>query len=572
LPWLRGQVGLVLQDAVLFTGTVAENIAYGLRASSDEIEAAAKAAGAHAFIGELPEAYDTELGPRGVGLSGGQRQRIAIARMLLRDPALVVLDEPTTGLDPESQELVLAGLDVLMRGRTTILITHSRALAMAADRVVVVADGVVTRDGAPAEVLAEERAHRRSRVGRVRMPVDPALPHLPVLLDPASMAPVLRRSLGRDVPDPEARIRYLRYKPGTSLLVHYDVEVDSEWHEAFAMISSRTDLARRASKPEYLALARRVDGRSPALLPLAYDAEVDSMIQWFPLDVWLPALAEPPGDLVSLAGSDRAAGTGEQFRLLRYKPRRRAVLGFDDLVVKIYADQAAFQRAATALQTAAGLRTIRAPAFVQAVPDRRLTIQRRLPGGPPGEPVDAALNAGELVARLHATGIGRGFMAGMPEIGSRRRLEAASASARLAAALAPRLQPRLERLSARLAADAPPDELLVLSHGDFHAKQLLETGDGLAVIDFDAMCEAAPAYDLASYAAHLVRGDPEDLATAAGALDALMEGYGERPPAIAWYLACAILGRAPFPFRYLDDRWPERMEGMIETAEAALAL
>src|SRR5207249_1954376 len=117
---------------ILFTGTVADNIAYGVDASRAEVMAAAKAAGAHGFVSELPEGYDTPLGPRGVSLSGGQRQRIAVARTLLRDPSVLVLDEPTTGLDAESEARVLQGLDVLMRGRTTLVITHSSALALTA--------------------------------------------------------------------------------------------------------------------------------------------------------------------------------------------------------------------------------------------------------------------------------------------------------------------------------------------------------------------------------------------------------------------------------------------------------
>jgi ABC-type multidrug transport system fused ATPase/permease subunit len=136
LDWLREQVAVVLQETVLFSGTVHENIAYATDATREDVVAAARAAAAHDFVLTLPLGYDTELGPQGVALSGGQRQRIGVARTILRDPPVLVLDEPTTGLDAVSEAAVLDGLQALMRGRTTILITHSPRLARTADRVV----------------------------------------------------------------------------------------------------------------------------------------------------------------------------------------------------------------------------------------------------------------------------------------------------------------------------------------------------------------------------------------------------------------------------------------------------
>jgi ATP-binding cassette subfamily B protein len=154
LSWLRRQVGVVLQDPVLFTGTVEENIAYGTDASHEQVVAAARAVAAHEFISSLPLGYATELGPQGVGLSGGQRQRIGLARTLVRDPRILVLDEPTTGLDVESEAQVIAGLRALMRGRTTILITHSLHLAAGAEQVVALEHGAIVTQGPPDEVLA----------------------------------------------------------------------------------------------------------------------------------------------------------------------------------------------------------------------------------------------------------------------------------------------------------------------------------------------------------------------------------------------------------------------------------
>jgi ATP-binding cassette subfamily B protein len=145
LRWLRDQVAIVLQDTVLFSGSVRENIAYGTQATPEEIVDAARAAAAHAFIQALPDGYDTELGPQGAGLSGGQRQRIGIARTLLRDPPVIILDEPTTSLDRDSEDEVLKGLDRLMRGRTCLLITHSPRLAQTADQIIELDHGQIVQ-------------------------------------------------------------------------------------------------------------------------------------------------------------------------------------------------------------------------------------------------------------------------------------------------------------------------------------------------------------------------------------------------------------------------------------------
>src|SRR5690606_23002200 len=156
LESLRSHIALVPQDTVLFSGTIRPSIRQGrLDAADGEVEAAARAANAHDFIAALPRGYDTPVGERGSTLSGGQRQRIAIARALLRDAPVVVLDEATTGLDPAAAARVLEALDRLTTGRTTLAITHDASMALACDRVVWMEDGRIVLDGAPRQLLAE---------------------------------------------------------------------------------------------------------------------------------------------------------------------------------------------------------------------------------------------------------------------------------------------------------------------------------------------------------------------------------------------------------------------------------
>lgn len=154
LASLRGQIAVVLQDHLILADTVRENIALGRAEASDaEIEMAAKIAGAHAFITALPDGYDTILAERGATLSTGQRQRLALARAALRGSPIIVLDEPTNGLDPANEELVIAAIHRLAERATVLLITHDMALAASADRVLVLADGHLAEQGRPADLL-----------------------------------------------------------------------------------------------------------------------------------------------------------------------------------------------------------------------------------------------------------------------------------------------------------------------------------------------------------------------------------------------------------------------------------
>jgi ATP-binding cassette, subfamily B, bacterial len=161
LESLRQEFGIVLQDSLLFATTVRENIAYGkLDATEQEIVTAAKAANAHEFIMELENGYDTVVGERGTTLSGGQRQRIAIARTFIRNMPILILDEPMTGLDIESESTVREALQRLMAGRTSILITHDLEAAADADLILLLAEGRIIEQGSHQELLAREGQYR----------------------------------------------------------------------------------------------------------------------------------------------------------------------------------------------------------------------------------------------------------------------------------------------------------------------------------------------------------------------------------------------------------------------------
>ena len=164
---LRDRMSIVPQEVLLFGGSIRENIAYGKPgASQEEIEAAARKANAHEFIASFPQGYGTVVGERGIQLSGGQRQRIAIARAVLKDPAILILDEATSSLDTASEKLVQDALDKLMQGRTSVVIAHRLSTVRGADRILVIDKGTVVQSGRHDELIADAQGlyHTLSRV------------------------------------------------------------------------------------------------------------------------------------------------------------------------------------------------------------------------------------------------------------------------------------------------------------------------------------------------------------------------------------------------------------------------
>jgi ATP-binding cassette subfamily B protein len=161
LEELRPQIGIVLQESLLFADTIRENIAYGrLDATDEEIVTAAKAARAHDFIVEFPDGYDTEVGERGVTLSGGQRQRVSIARALLLNPRILILDDSTSSVDTETEYLIQQALKTLMQGRTTFVIAQRLQTLMHADQILVLDQGGIVERGQHQELLAQGGLYR----------------------------------------------------------------------------------------------------------------------------------------------------------------------------------------------------------------------------------------------------------------------------------------------------------------------------------------------------------------------------------------------------------------------------
>jgi hypothetical protein len=383
------------------------------------------------------------------------------------------------------------------------------------------------------------------------------------------MADVLDRSLVAPLGD--VAISRVVYKPGELVAVHYRADVG----DAVATCISGVDLAERAQRPQYAERARRIDGRSPAPNPLWYDDEVGTLVTWLPFDPRLPGLGEPADELArrlaerSAESSRRLAAhlssrrPGEPI-LIGYKPRGRAVLRLGGLVLKAYGRERQFEAALAGLQ-ASQAGPLPTAAFAGAVPELRLTAQEAIDGHVAGTAGDVAAQAGAMAAALQRAELAPAI-AYPPE----KLLDAAVRKAEVVETVLPQLAGRLDALVRRLSEALPTGLPLVPAHGDFHVDQLLVREDDIAVVDFDQLCVAAPALDLATYAADVVRGRPGDHDKLQAVLEPLLEGYGGRPDALDWHLAAAVLARAAHPFQRQVPGWRERMEATVAVAEASL--
>ena len=162
LSYLRQNIGVVTQDTYLFNGTIKENLLYAKEdATDEELENACRIANIHDFISGLPDGYDTVVGNRGLKLSGGEKQRVSIARVVLKDPKILILDEATSSLDSISESLIQTALDRLMQGKTCLVIAHRLSTVLAADKIMVLENGLITDTGTHDELLEKSEQYRK---------------------------------------------------------------------------------------------------------------------------------------------------------------------------------------------------------------------------------------------------------------------------------------------------------------------------------------------------------------------------------------------------------------------------
>jgi ATP-binding cassette subfamily B protein len=595
LASVRAQVTVVLQEALLFRGTVRDNISYGVSGATEEqIVAAARVAGADGFIGTLPQGYETVVGERGVTLSTGQRQRIAIARAALRRAPLIILDEPTTGLDVENQHHVTQALARLAAGCTTFLVTHDLALAATADWIVHLEDGRIVAQGPPEQLAARHAGEATSPASlgsavpqrSALCPADEALirrevdlPGLGLLLDPEGVRDRLA-ALWPEACVSAVRAVYLRYKPRTSCIVSYRVATGGGELDVHAT-------ARAHSDAEKLEKARdRARSNHDSRLFVLEDCAV--VVSVFPEDARLPGLrwlASPErrqGLRRDLLGGDVSPGA---LTRLRYKPERRWVGCLSGgsappVFLKVYAAPE-FENGLLGSLLSSSEPALRIPRRLGMNATKGVLALDWIDGRPLGEALHAG-EAGEEETRCAGEALAQLHRQPPPRLHLRTRsLEAEhlAATADALGSLQPELADRVQALARELAmrmAAQPKCERLV--HGDFHSGQVLLAGGVPAMIDFDEAGLGNPAADLGSFLAHLECDEVAGLLPPqrrSAVAKALLEGYARAaspppPHVLRLHAAAALFQRSAQFFRDRDPSWSERTLSSLERVESLL--
>ena len=564
LASLRAQVSVVLQETVLLSGTVAENIGYGIPdATREAIVAAAEMANAHDFIMAMPDGYDTPLGERGSTLSGGQRQRLAIARAFIRRAPILILDEPTTGLDLESAQSVVGALRSLMRGATTIVISHDPGLIRCADRVLVISGGRIVEAGAHQALLRAGGAYAHlysrdveSSRGATRHPpgsvggqdaerttldrLHDRLPGLATAMDVDCAADRIQKLLGPDVAIDGLSVGKLWLREDGTCSLRYRLQLSNG-----SAIPGEPCVLGRVHHDEAAAaasLAELRDGAPPPALwrtPPAVLAGAGLALYRFPVDPDLPTLAhamdpEHVRRLSPFAASDEQPTVAvvhhprEGACVLRYlfRGEEAASSGYSGstLYGKVYRDGSGnvvdgFLRALAGQQTGRdGHFAARFPTPVVYAPSLRLLMTEALPGVPlvpwlvKTLLAPTASSGSEDSAALHAAVRQSGQALAALHCRDLRTAPVRSAKDELAEirrelaiveAVWPEVADRVRRHVDRLFEDVPTAPDMVLSHGDFTPSQVLLDAGTPVVVDFDTLCRADPALDLGRYLAHL---------------------------------------------------------------------
>lgn len=367
------------------------------------------------------------------------------------------------------------------------------------------------------------------RAPRLDIPADPRLPMAASLLDVEVAASILAATLpGTRV----ERVRELSYSPANALCVRY----------------------------------RTSDASGLPLVTVAHLTERGLRAWHWPFDPALPVLTDERGLLASALAAHGLAPQVDPAVPLSYRPLQRATLALDDAILKAYASQADFARAAAALRASATL-AVPCPMALGADDGLLITLQSHLSGAAltPETALGAAPEVGRLCAAVH-----RAPVDGLPGLDASAIAARCVAPARLAAATVPWLAPRIARCRDRVLATVPPAATSVCSHGDLSVDQVIATPSGLALVDFDDLCAAPAAHDLATFAANLVSGRPGDLDRCHLALAAAVEGYGSRPAHLQWHLAAALLRRVDRPLRRAKRRWVERCASILNAVEEVL--